>query len=69
MTFCERTNFKSKLPKQLKEEREFSAQRQQVLDPHVIEIHRKAVTVPFSDNNFKEAAVEFVVGHDLVSTY
>jgi hypothetical protein len=55
------------LPKDAKQRRkEAEADKQQRIDPHLVEIPQKERVVPYSDNLFRDAAIEWLVSTDQV---
>ncbi|KIM76799.1 hypothetical protein PILCRDRAFT_77443, partial [Piloderma croceum F 1598] len=63
--WCEKTDFKSKLPKAVKKAEEAEAtMRQGQLDSHLQEMPRKERVIPYTDALFRKAAIEWLVATD-----
>jgi len=67
--WCEKNNFKLKLPNAVKKVEEEASQamlKQDRLDGHLREVPRKERVVPYTDAQFREAAIEWLVATDQV---
>ncbi|KIM74771.1 hypothetical protein PILCRDRAFT_79704, partial [Piloderma croceum F 1598] len=63
--WCEKNDFKSKLPKAVKKAEEAEAtMRQGQLDSHLQEMPCKERVIPYTDALFRKAAIEWLVATD-----
>ncbi|KAF8957688.1 hypothetical protein BDZ97DRAFT_1669493 [Flammula alnicola] len=68
ITWCDKNNFESKLPKAVKARKDAKEaedrSKQSSLDPHLEERPPKETFVPYSDSLFREAAIEWLIATD-----
>jgi hypothetical protein len=65
-TWAKANAFTSKLPGDLAAEKRKAAQAQQQIDAHLTERKLSERTIPYTDNNFRKAAIEWLVATDQV---
>ncbi len=65
--FCKETGFTSKLDKDKEAQKEAKKSNQTKIDGHLKELPKEAIKLPYSDENFKELAIRWLVSCDLVS--
>ncbi|KLO04531.1 hypothetical protein SCHPADRAFT_795107, partial [Schizopora paradoxa] len=63
--FCAETGFVSKLAKDKKAREDAEKMKQTSLDGHLKEMPKQAPKLPYSDDNFKELAIRWLVSCDL----